>query len=72
MTQEEIRKAEILKRIGETGNLNNEDTTYIQNHYWDFKIKMFVRKKRISDKEPDHVIEHYQDYRIPMLVRKKR
>ena len=72
MTQEEIRKAEILKRIGETGNLNNEDTTYIQNHYWDFKIKMFVRKKRISDKELDHIIEHYQDYRIPMFVRRKK
>ena len=71
MTQEEIRKAEILKRIGETGNLNNEDTTYIQNHYWDFKIKMFVRKKRISDKELDHVIEHYQDYRIPMFIKKR-
>ena len=70
MTQEEIRKAEILKRIGETGNLNNEDTTYIQNHYWDFKIKMFVRKKRISDKELDHIIEHYQDYRIPMFIKK--
>ena len=72
MTQEEIRKAEILKRIGETGNLNNEDTTYIQNHYWDFKIKMFVRKKRISEKELDHIIEHYQDYRIPMFVRRKK
>ena len=71
MTQEEIRKAEILKRIGETGNLNNEDTTYIQNHYWDFKIKMFVRKKRISDKELDHIIEHYQDYRIPMFIKKR-
>ena len=71
MTQEEIRKAEILKRIGETGNLNNEDTTYIQNHYWDFKIKMFVRKKRISDKELDHIIEHYQDYRMPMFIKKR-
>ena len=71
MTKEEIRKAEILKRIGETGNLNNEDTTYIQNHYWDFKIKMFVRKKRISDKELDHIIEHYQDYRIPMFIKKR-
>ena len=47
MTQEEIRKAEILKRIGETGNLNNEDTTYIQNHYWDFKIPMFKKRVKI-------------------------
>ena len=76
MTQEEIRKAEILNRIGETGNLNNEDTTYIQNHHWDFKIKMFVRKKKrikkISEKELDHIIEHYQDYRIPMFIRRKK
>ena len=72
MTQEEIRKAEILNRIGETKELSKDDAKYIMNHYWDFKIKMFVRKKKISDKELDHIIEHYQDYRIPMFVRRKK
>ena len=43
----EIRKInEIFKRIKETGKLSLSDTKYIIDHYWDFQIPMFVRKKR--------------------------
>lgn len=66
------KRTEILKRIGDTKELNKDDAKYIMNHYWDFKMPMFKRKKKISEKELDHIIEHYQDYIIPMFVRKKR
>ena len=43
----EIRKInEIFKRIKETGKLSISDTKYIIDHYWDFQMPMFVRKKR--------------------------
>ena len=47
MTQEEIRKAEILNRIGETKELSEDDAKYIMNHYWDFKIPMFKKRVKI-------------------------
>jgi hypothetical protein len=71
------KKTEILNRIGETNKLSSEDATYIEKHYWDFKIPAFKRKKRenkkeINENELDKLIEHYQDYRIPMFVRRKK
>ena len=43
----EIRRINaIFKRIKETGKLSIEDSKYIKDHYWDFQIPMFKRKKR--------------------------
>lgn len=43
---EELKVKNLLKRIGKTGKISNDDAEYIRKHYWDFKIPMFVRKKR--------------------------
>ena len=50
MTQkeiEEMKKAEILKRIGKTNKLSINDAIYIENHHWDFDIPMFKKKVKI-------------------------
>lgn len=46
MAPKEKRKAEILKRIGKTGKISNDDAEYIRKHYQYFQMPMFVRKKR--------------------------
>ena len=43
---EELKVKNLLKRIGKTGKINNNDAEYIRRHYQYFRIPMFVRKKR--------------------------
>ena len=43
---EELKVKNLLKRIGKTGKINNNDAEYIRKHYQYFRIPMFVRKKR--------------------------
>ena len=43
---EELKVKNLLKRIGKTGKINNNDAEYIRRRYQYFRIPMFVRKKR--------------------------
>ena len=37
---------EIFKRIRETGKISNDDANYIENHYWDFQMPMFKKRRK--------------------------
>ena len=43
---EELKVKNLLKRIGKTGKISNDDAEYIRKHYQYFQMPMFVRKKR--------------------------
>ena len=41
---EELKVKNLLKRIGKTGKISNEDAEYIRKHYRYFQIPMFKKK----------------------------